>query len=184
MKSRVVGEEIEWGGGCRLAPGGPWLPVGDVFDKIIEEAFLHYEHSDKTSGIFLPNGARVYHETTGRHLETASPECSSAREAVKLDKWSEAFVCWVAKIMKEKHDTDVVFYKKNTDGKLDNDATRGCHENYFSEKIFGEWLKNSDNILRNSITAHTPASIDPEIDYFILFLITRQILTGAGGVML
>lgn len=185
MKNRVIGEEIEWNGGCRLAPEGPWLSVGSQADKTMEEAFLSYQHCAKgTTGIFLPNGARVYCESTGQHLETAMPECSFVKELVKFDKWSELFVCWAAKKLKEKYDIEVVFYKKNTDSTFNNNSTRGCHENYFSEKKFGTWLIHSDNSLRNSILNKVPATINLEIEYFVLFLITRQIFTGAGGIML
>lgn len=184
MKNRVIGEEIEWNGGCRLVPEGPWISIGSQADKIIEEAFLNYPHCAKgTTGIFLPNGARVYGESTGQHLETAMPECLSARELLKFDKWSELFVCWAAKKLKEKYDIETVFYKKNADS-TNNNSTRGCHENYFSEKKFGTWLSNSDSSLRNSISNKIPALIEPEIEYFVLFLITRQIFTGAGGIML
>lgn len=188
MRNRVVGEEIEWAGGCRLTPTGDWLPVGEVAtSKIIKEVSLNYKNCDGTSSIFLPNGARVYNESAGAHLETASPECSSAREALKFDKWFELFVCWAVRKLKEKHDIDMVLYKKNADSKLEGaniwQNTRGCHENYFSEKKFGIWLNNSDKILGNSIQSVTSASIDPEVNYFILFLITRQIFTGAGGII-
>lgn len=187
MRNRVIGEEIEWAGGYRLKSKDDYSSLGEVTNKIIKAVSPNYENCDRTTSVFLPNGARVYSESAGSHLETASPECSFAREALKFDKWFELFVCWAVRKLKEKHDIDAVFYKKNTDSKLENfkilQNTRGCHENYFSEKKFGIWLKNSEKILSNSITSFTPASIDPEINYFILFLITRQIFTGAGGVM-
>lgn len=188
MRDRIVGEEIEWAGGHRPKSKNNWSPVGGIASKIIKEASLHYyEHYSEAASIFLPNGSRVYSESAGNHLETASPECSSVREVLKFDKWFELFVCWAALKLRENHDIDAIFYKKNSDSKLDivtiTSNTRGCHENYFSEKKFGSWLNNSDKILRNSITSFTPVSIDPEVNYFILFLITRQIFTGSGGIM-
>ncbi len=198
MLNRIMGEEIEWAGGCRLEPDGTWGFIGDSFDKIKESVFLEYKNTNnpafllygntlnpvslefgnaRNAPFFLPNGAKIYHETTGSHLETASPECSNALEVLKFDKWSETFVCWVSRVLKERHNIDLLFFKKNADSKLEN--TRGCHENYFSEKIFEKLLKESEQRLRGDA-----APIHPEINYFILFLITRQIFTGSGGVML
>lgn len=185
MRNRVMGEEIEWTGGCRLDPHGDWGSIGKFFDQQIAALVIsEYENTQNTL-IFLPNGAKVYHETTGHHLETASPECSSALEVLKFDKWSERFVCWVAKKLKENCNGDAYFFKKSADSKLESlednrQNTRGCHENYFSEKIFENLLNESDRCLRGE----NKTSIPPEINYFILFLITRQIFTGSGGVML
>lgn len=180
MRDRVMGEEIEWTGGCQLGLNDTWGPIGDPFsfDKIKKSIFLDYEESASNSLIFLPNGSRIYSESAGGHLETALPECQSALEVLKFDKWSETFVCWVSKVLKERYDENLHFFKKNADSKLD--TTRGCHENYFSEKIFETLLKASEQRLKNS----TDTLIPPEINYFILFLITRQIFTGSGGIML
>src|SRR3989344_2432841 len=185
MLNRIIGEEIEWEGGYRPGPDGVWSSIGVVFDKIVEVTTRNYKHCFAgNQGIFLPNGARAYFEATGQHFETATPECSSAREALKFDKWSELFVCWLAKELKENYGIDLVFYKKNADSSFGENTTRGCHESYFSEKQFGHSLSNSEEILRKLIMVGKSASINPEINYLILFLITRQIFTGSGGIML
>lgn len=190
MLKRIIGEEIEWNGGYWQISEGKWLSIGGIADKIIKEVSFNYKHCAKNSiGIFLPNGARVYSESTGQHFETTSPECSSAREVVKFDKWSELFVCRVKKMMKEKHDIDIAFYKKSTDVNLENantnalGSTRGCHENYFSDKKIKDWLSHSYDVTLRPVSTRALTLIDPEINYFILFLITRQIFTGSGGIM-
>ena len=132
MRNRIMGEEIEWTGGCRLGAEGVWNSISSYFDQIASFVLSEYENTQNTL-IFLPNGTRVYNETTGKHLETASPECSSALEVLKFDKWSERFVCWVSKKLKEDYDGNAVFFKKSADSALD--TTRGCHENYFSEEF-------------------------------------------------
>lgn len=180
MRNRVMGEEIEWAGGCSAAESNnSWVSIGDLFsfERITKSIFLDYEvENENNTFIFLPNGSRIYSESAGGHLETALPECSSALEVLKFDKWSETFVCWISKVLKERYDTNLIFFKKNTDSKLE--TTRGCHENYFSEKIFEKLLKESEQRLKGG---NIP--IHPEINYFILFLITRQIFTGSGGIM-
>ena len=184
MRNRIMGEEIEWTGGCRLGAEGVWNSIGSHFDQIASFVLSEYENTQNTL-IFLPNGARVYNETTGYHLETALPECQSAVEVLKFDKWSEWFACRVSKKIKENNNIDSYFFKKNTDSNMVNTEgnrqnTRGCHENYLSEKIFGKLLTESEVRLR----AVDKTLIHPEINYFILFLITRQIFTGSGGIML
>lgn len=184
MRNRVMGEEIEWGGGYRPKSEDAYQSMGLIFGKIEEVMALETEHEyHPGSNVlgFINNGARVYLESTGQHLETASPECSGALETLKFDKWSETFVCKIAEELKE-NIGKLVFYKKNSDSNLE--YTRGCHENYFSEKIFEELLKESENSLMSAASARTVPLISPEINYFILFLITRQIFTGSGGIML
>lgn len=184
MRNRIMGEEIEWTGGCRFGPEGVWSSIGVFFEQKLTSIILEYPNTRNTL-IFLPNGARVYNETTGYHLETALPECPSAFEILKFDKWSERFVCWIAQKLKENYNGDSYFFKKNTDSKLEKletnpQNTRGCHENYFSEKIFEKLLMESEQRLRSV----DKTQIHPEINHFILFLITRQIFTGSGGIML
>ncbi len=178
MRDRIMGEEIEWVGGFRALPENTWVPIGNIFDKVIEVLSLEYKYFLISNGSFLPNGAKIYHETTGHHLETALPECSGARETLKFDKWSETVVSKIAKNLKERAGK-AVFYKKSFGSSLE--YTRGCHENYLSEKKLGELIVESENRFKNATIF---PDIHPEINYFILFLITRQIFTGSGGVML
>ena len=177
MRNRIMGEEIEWTGGCRLGAEGVWNSISSYFDQIASFVLSEYENTQNTL-IFLPNGARVYNETTGYHLETALPECQSAVEVLKFDKWSEWFACRVSKKIKENNNIDSYFFKKNTDSNMVNTEgnrqnTRGCHENYLSEKIFGKLLTESEVRLR----AVDKTLIHPEINYFIL-LLARNSLTS------
>ncbi len=180
MRDRIMGEEIEWVGGYRTKPENSWSDAGDVFSKVIEALCLEYKYfSISNNDSFLPNGAKIYFESSGKHIETASPECSGALEMLKFDKWSETVICKIAKNLKETVG-ELVFYKKNTDNNLLH--TRGCHENYLSGRILGRLITESESRFRNQTP--TFLSVHPEINYFILFLITRQIFTGSGGVML
>lgn len=171
MRDRIMGEEIEWTGSFRQTKDCQWVTVGSAFEKIAK--FMNSEPSGKycignnNFGGFIENGSRVYHETSGQSLETASPECSSAREVLKFDKWAERFVCSITKKLNGKFG-EFVFCKKNSNV----ESSSGCHENYFSEKMFLALLNQSE------------IQVDPKINYFILFLITRQIFSGSGGIML
>ena len=74
---------------------------------------------------FVTNGGRVYEDSD--HIEYASPECSSALEAVLYEKAGELICLPFAKRL----------YKNNVAvdvDDVDDVSTFGCHENYFVQK--------------------------------------------------
>lgn len=179
MRDRIVGLEEEWISNTRMDKGCPWGLLENSEFRHITRA-LSRKHGIAESlyhNLFLSNGARICREVAGEHLETASWECSRAMDAVIFEKWVEKMLCLLVKELKEGESGDFVFYKKSANADLDH--ARGCHENYLMIKDVEAWIENSQ-----TPKYEVREEIDPRINYLILFLITRQIISGAGGVML
>jgi len=175
MRDRIVSEEIEWLCSFRRSPEFTWKEYGQSPYEEIHRA-LRLKHAPHSYGdLYLKNGSRIYTDTGG-HFETALPECVSPKEVLRYEKWSERLVCWIAKEFRNAG--ECVFHKKSSDDNLAH--SRGCHENYQSDAMFVPLLNESEKILR---TSQNPV-IDKRINYLVLFLITRQIFTGSGGIML
>ena len=119
---------------------------------------LHYRDYEEPpgNGGFLLNGGRLYLDMG--HIEYASPECLSLRDAVTFDLAGDALLqvglegLGVA--------DQVSFIKNNIDHHTG--ATFGCHENYLMKRE----------------AQFTP----PVLGTLLAFLATRQVFTGAGRV--
>lgn len=111
--------------------------------------------------IWHANGGCNYIDT-GEHPEHSTPECRSVRDAVLYAKAGEYIT---AEMFSEKIETGASFllFKNNLgcnkDGDVDGEF--GCHENYL---VYG----------------FNPKQKELFVDPFIPFLITRQLLDGAG----
>src|SRR5688572_16142306 len=106
------------------------------------------------SDLVLGNGARFYNDHA--HPEYCTPECSTLDELVAQDRAGERILMACAKHMSERIGSKVRLYKNNTDFM---GHSYGCHENYLLPRSL-PWES-----LSNGIQA---------------FLVTRQILAGAG----
>ena len=112
----------------------------------------------------LPNnGARLYLDV-GSHPEYATPECDDIRDLVIHDRAGERILEDLAveaqqRIQDEGIDGQVYLFKNNTDSEGNS---YGCHENYLIGRS-GEFSALAD--------------------VFIPFLISRQIISGAGKVL-
>jgi proteasome accessory factor A len=110
----------------------------------------------------LTNGARYYVDHA--HPEYATPECLSTRDIIACDKAGERILEYSSQHANEalhgSHQIHV--YKNNTDHKGNS---YGCHENY-------------------TVDAHTYQQLfrDTGLRELVPFLVTRQILCGAGKV--
>ena len=104
----------------------------------------------------LANGARLYVDHA--HPEYSSPESYDPLEAALYDKAGERVMHQAAVVATETSGRQVSLYKNNSDGKGNS---YGAHENYLlsRETPFGDVIR-----------------------YAIPFMVTRQILTGAGKV--
>jgi len=104
----------------------------------------------------LANGARLYVDHA--HPEYSSPESYDPLEAALYDKAGERVMHQAAVVATEMSGRQVSLYKNNSDGKGNS---YGAHENYLlsRETPFGDVIR-----------------------YAIPFMVTRQILTGAGKV--
>src|SRR5436190_6594871 len=120
-------------------------------------------------GMFLGNGARFYMDSGG-HPEYATPECLSARDAVVYDKSGERLLERLAAIAEDEMHREgfsgTIFICKNNVDIRGN--TYGCHENYLIE--------------RKRRTSDESDFFKGIIKHLLPFLVTRQVLCGAGKV--
>ena len=157
MQKRIYGLETEYG--IIFTPEGrKTLPV----EKAIRFLFEKLITTEHFLNVFLENGARFYQDT-GCHPEYATPECASPRDLVIFDRAGERILEDLQlyaeeKIREERIAAKLSIFKNNTDF-VGN--SYGCHENYL---------------------------VDRDVDFYYLaeqlipFLVTRQILSGAGKV--
>jgi len=113
--------------------------------------------------VFLKNGARLYLDV-GSHPEYATPECDSLVDLVTHDKAGERvlealLVDAERRLREEGIAGDVYLFKNNTDSAGNS---YGCHENYLVGR-HGEFARLADVL--------------------IPFLVSRQIVCGAGKVL-
>src|SRR5215213_6956054 len=149
------------------APGQPagWdyeteTPLRDIRGYEISRAAAHPDQLTDTdlgmANVILTNGARLYVDHA--HPEYSSPEVTSALDAVRYDKAGEAVMAIAAQRATQSLGRSVRLYKNNTDGK---GASYGTHENYLLDRS-------------------TP--FDRIVAQFTGFLVSRQVITGAGRV--
>jgi proteasome accessory factor PafA2 len=108
------------------------------------------------SDLVLSNGARFYNDHA--HPEYSTPECTTLRQIVAQDKAGERILaeCARRRNLKLPPDQQVRLYKNNTDFV---GHSYGCHDNYLLSRELA-W----DRIVAGMLP----------------FLITRQIIAGAG----
>lgn len=163
--NRVVGLETEFG--CLAATEStagaidvwPARVKNHLFKKArVGAVDLHYRDYEEPpgNGGFLLNGGRVYIDMG--HLEYASPECRTLRDAVAYDVAGELLL--LSSLEALGASGEVAFLKNNIDHYTG--ATFGCHENYLMKRE----LQFNPRILGTLLS----------------FLATRQIFTGAGRV--
>jgi proteasome accessory factor A len=108
------------------------------------------------ANVILTNGARLYVDHA--HPEYSGPEVTSAIDVVRYDKAGDLVMALAARRAGQGLGRSVRLYKNNTDGK---GASYGTHENYLLSRT-------------------TP--FDRVVTQFTGFLISRQVITGAGRV--
>jgi Pup amidohydrolase len=149
------------------APGQPagWdyeteTPLRDIRGYEVSRSQAHPDQlTDSDLGmanVILTNGARLYVDHA--HPEYSGPEVTSALDIVRYDKAGDVVMALAAARATQSLGRSVRLYKNNTDGK---GASYGTHENYLLDRS-------------------TP--FDRIVTQFTGFLITRQVLTGAGRV--
>ncbi len=163
--NRVVGIETEYGCLVSDLPGHgspdswPARVKNFVFKKAKGGAIdLHYRDYEEPpgNGGFLLNGGRLYLDMG--HLEYASPECRTVRDAVAYDLAGDALLQGALESLGVSD--RVSFIKNNIDHVTG--ATFGCHENYLMRRDLQFNPRNLGTLLS--------------------FLATRQLFTGAGRV--
>jgi proteasome accessory factor A len=158
MDRRIFGLENEYGVTFTFQGQRRLSP-----DEVARYLFRRVVSWGRSSNVFLRNGARLYLDV-GSHPEYATPECDNVVELVTHDKAGERILEGLLvdaeqRLREEGIAGDIYLFKNNTDSAGNS---YGCHENYSVERHseFGRLT-----------------------DVLIPFLVTRQIICGAGKVL-
>ncbi|MCT2055537.1 Pup--protein ligase [Dermabacter hominis] len=159
MKRRVGGLETEFGLLAVTADGRQALEP----EAAARELFRPVVAWGRSSNVFLTNAGRLYLDV-GSHPEYATAECDDPWDIVAQERAGERELHALvheanARLKSDGRDARIHLFKNNADSQGNS---FGSHENYLVERK-GEFTR-------------LPALLLP-------FLITRQIVTGAGGVL-
>ncbi len=158
MDRRIFGIETEYGVTCTFRGQRRLSP-----DEVARYLFRRVVSWGRSSNVFLRNGARLYLDV-GSHPEYATPECDSIHELVAHDKAGERILEGLMvdaerRLHEEGISGEVFLFKNNTDSAGNS---YGCHENFLVSRQ-GEFGRVADIL--------------------IPFLVTRQLIVGAGKVL-
>jgi proteasome accessory factor A len=158
MERRIFGLENEYGVTCTFKGQRRLSP-----DEVARYLFRRVVSWGRSSNVFLENGARLYLDV-GSHPEYATPECDDPVDLVTHDKAGERILeSLLASAEQRLHEEGIAgsiyLFKNNTDSAGNS---YGCHENYLVGR-HGEFARLADVL--------------------IPFLVTRQIICGAGKVL-
>lgn len=164
---RIMGLETEFG--CLVLDetlGSPEAAVNAIKDHIFYDQRLgaiDLHSRDEVfepaqSGGFLINGARLYIDAVGSHLEYATAECRSLKDLVANDRAGQAIITRAIR------DLGLSEQVKVFNNSVDHFGghTFGCHENFLC-------------LIEEGFFAHT-------VTLIYAFLVTRQIFAGVGRV--
>src|ERR671919_596703 len=157
MDRRIFGLETEYGVTCAADDGR-----GLSADEVARYLFRKVVSWGRSSNVSLRRGARLYLDV-GSHPEYATPECDDVVELVTHDKAGERVLEGLLLDAEQRlHDEgicgEIYLFKNNTDSAGNS---YGCHENYLVSRS-GEFSRLADVL--------------------IPFLVTRQIIVGAGKI--
>ncbi len=132
-------------------------------DEVARYLFRRVVSWGRSSNVFLRNGSRLYLDV-GSHPEYATAECDDLETLIAHDKAGERIlqdlvVDAEARLAEEGIGGDIYLFKNNTDSAGNS---YGCHENFLIARA-GEFSRIADGL--------------------IPFLVTRQLIAGAGKVL-
>jgi proteasome accessory factor A len=158
MQRRIFGIETEYGVTCTFHGQRRLSP-----DEVARYLFRRVVSWGRSSNVFLSNGSRLYLDV-GSHPEYATAECDDLTQLVTHDKAGERIledllVDAERRLADEGIGGDIFLFKNNTDSAGNS---YGCHENYLVGRA-GEFSRIADVLLP--------------------FLVTRQLICGAGKVL-
>lgn len=158
-KRRIFGLETEYGITCATPDGAPGLGADEIARQLFKKV-VAWGHS---SNVFLRNGSRLYLDV-GSHPEYATAECDSVPQLIAFDRGGERIMEDLvqdaqARIAAEGIAGQIHMFKNNTDS---SGNSYGCHENYLVRRQ-GDFNRLADIL--------------------VPFLISRQVLTGAGKIL-
>ena len=155
---RIYGIETEFGVTCTFEGQRRLTP-----DEVARYLFKRVVAWGRSSNVFLTNGSRLYLDV-GSHPEYATAECDDLRELVIHDRAGERIVEDLigdaqARLSEEGISGEIYLFKNNTDS---SGNSYGCHENYLVKRR---------------------ADYLTQIEALLPFLISRQLISGAGKVL-
>jgi proteasome accessory factor A len=158
MQRRIYGIETEFGVTCTFHGQRRLSP-----DEVARYLFRRVVSWGRSSNVFLRTGSRLYLDV-GSHPEYATAECDSLEQLVAHDKAGERILEDLLldaerRLADEGIGGDIFLFKNNTDSAGNS---YGCHENYLVGRS-GEFSRIADVLLP--------------------FLVTRQLIAGAGKVL-
>src|SRR3954466_5825624 len=158
MQRRIFGIETEFGVTCTFHGQRRLSP-----DEVARYLFRRVVSWGRSSNVFLRNGSRLYLDV-GSHPEYATAACDDLPTLIAHDKAGERIlqdlvVDAEARLAEEGIGGDIYLFKNNTDSAGNS---YGCHENFLIARG-GEFAKIADGL--------------------IPFLVTRQLIAGAGKVL-
>ena len=158
MERRIFGIETEYEVTCTFHGQRRLSP-----DEVARYLFRKVVAWGRSSNVFLRNGSRLYLDV-GSHPEYATAECDSVPQLVAHDRAGERILEGLVldaeqRLVEEGINGDVYLFKNNTDSAGNS---YGCHENFLVERQ-GDFARISDGL--------------------VPFLISRQVIAGAGKVL-
>ncbi len=158
MERRIFGIETEYGVTCVFNGQRRLSP-----DEVARYLFRRVVSWGRSSNVFLTNGSRLYLDV-GSHPEYATAECDAVPQLIAHDRAGERILEDLVddaqqRLTQEGIVGDIYLFKNNTDSAGNS---YGCHENFLVE--------------RRGDFAHLA-------ERFIPFLISRQLIAGAGKVL-
>ncbi len=158
MQRRIMGIETEFGITCTFHGQRRLSP-----DEVARYLFRRVVSWGRSSNVFLRNGSRLYLDV-GSHPEYATAECDDLLTLIAHDKAGERIlqdlvVDAEARLAEEGIGGDIYLFKNNTDSAGNS---YGCHENFLIARA-GEFSRIADGL--------------------IPFLVTRQLVAGAGKIL-
>jgi proteasome accessory factor A len=158
VERRIFGIETEYGVTCTFKGQRRLSP-----DEVARYLFRRVVSWGRSSNVFLRNGSRLYLDV-GSHPEYATAECDDVTELVVHDKAGERILEGLMvdaeqRLNEEGVSGDIYLFKNNTDSAGNS---YGCHENYLVGR-HGEFSRLADVL--------------------IPFLVSRQMVVGAGKVL-
>ena len=158
MDRRIFGLETEYGVACTSGGTRRLTP-----DEVARYLFRRVVTWGRSSNVFLRNGSRIYLDV-GSHPEYATAECDDLVQLINHDRAGERIledliVDAEQRLASEGISGDIYLFKNNTDS---HGNSYGCHENYLISRV-GDFAKITDVL--------------------VPFLVSRQLICGAGKVL-
>ena len=155
---RIYGIETEFGVTCTFEGQRRLTP-----DEVARYLFKRVVAWGRSSNVFLTNGSRLYLDV-GSHPEYATAECDDLEQLVIHDRAGERVVEDLIsdaqdRLAEEGIAGEIYLFKNNTDS---SGNSYGCHENYLIRRR---------------------ADYLTQIEALLPFLISRQLISGAGKVL-